>query len=52
VKIASTGLELEFSEEQKMLRQMIHNFVERECPSLAARDLENSDEFPERCSTG
>ncbi|MTD13440.1 acyl-CoA dehydrogenase [Nakamurella sp. YIM 132087] len=32
--------------EQQMLRQMVRDFVDRECPKLKARDLEASEEFP------
>src|SRR5258705_34270 len=40
------GLGFELTDEQGMLREMVHDFVERECPKLVARDLEASHEFP------
>ena len=41
-----TGMWFQESEEQQMLREMVHDFVERECPKLVARDLEANPEFP------
>jgi acyl-CoA dehydrogenase len=32
--------------EQDMLRAMVHDFVERECPKPVARELEAAEEFP------
>src|ERR1700712_5138001 len=41
-----SGMWFEQSDEQQMLREMVHDFVERECPKMVARDLEASEEFP------
>lgn len=41
-----SGMWFELSEEQQMLRDMVHQFVEKECPKMVARDLEASPEFP------
>jgi acyl-CoA dehydrogenase len=40
------GLSFDLSQEQRMLRKMVHDFVERECPKPVARALEESGEFP------
>jgi acyl-CoA dehydrogenase len=40
------GLGFDLTDEQKMLREMVHDFVEREFPKNVARDLEASHEFP------
>ena len=40
------GLWFDFNREQKMLRKMVRDFVERECPKPVARRLEGSEEFP------
>lgn len=42
----SGGLCFELSEEQQLLREMVHDFVERECPKPVARELEAGEEFP------
>jgi acyl-CoA dehydrogenase len=42
----SSGLCFDFTDEQDMLREMVRDFVERECPKLAARDLEAAGEYP------
>jgi len=39
-------MDFDFSDEQRMLREMVHDFVERECPKLVARDLEAAGEYP------
>jgi acyl-CoA dehydrogenase len=41
-----TGLNFSFTDEQQMLREMVHDFVEKECPKQVARDLEASEEYP------
>jgi len=43
---AEHGLSFEFTLEQRMLRDMVRTFVERECPKNVARDMEASEEFP------
>jgi acyl-CoA dehydrogenase len=43
---AEGGLCFDFTPEQKMLRQMVRNFTEKECPKMVARDWESSHEFP------
>ena len=35
-----------FTDEQRMLREMVVDFVERECPKPVARELEASGEYP------
>ncbi|HEY3653802.1 MAG TPA: acyl-CoA dehydrogenase family protein [Steroidobacteraceae bacterium] len=40
------GLNFEFTEEQQMLREMVHKFTELECPKNLARDMEAAHEFP------
>jgi acyl-CoA dehydrogenase len=42
----TTGLCFDFTDEQDMLREMVRDFVERECPKLVARDLEEAGEYP------
>lgn len=42
----TTGLNFDFTDEQEMLREMVHDFVERECPKLVARDLEMGEDYP------
>jgi acyl-CoA dehydrogenase len=42
----SLGLSFDFTDEQEMLRAMVRDFVERECPKLVARDLEAAGEYP------
>ena len=37
-----------FTDEQRMLREMVVDFVERECPKPVARELEASGEYPAR----
>lgn len=39
-------LNFDLSDEQQMLRDMVRDFVERECPKPVARELEAADEFP------
>ncbi|QEC50874.1 acyl-CoA dehydrogenase [Baekduia soli] len=39
-------MSFDLTDEQQMLREMVHDFVERECPKLVARDLEAAEEFP------
>lgn len=41
----------ELTEEQRQLRDMVHEFVERECPKPVARALEAGDEFPGELAT-
>lgn len=43
---AAQGLNFDFTDEQRMLREMVHEFVEKECPKMVARDLEASEEYP------
>ena len=43
---ATHGLNFDFTDEQRMLREMVHEFVEKECPKMVARDLEASEEYP------
>ena len=43
---ASSALCFDYSEEQRMLYDMIHAFVEKECPKDLARKLEAAPEFP------
>jgi acyl-CoA dehydrogenase len=43
---AAGGLCFDFNREQKMLRKMVRDFVERECPKPVARELEGKEEFP------
>lgn len=40
------GLGFDLTDEQKMLREMVHELVERECPKPVARELEAAGEFP------
>lgn len=40
------GLGFALSDEQQMLYEMVHDFVERSCPKSVARELEAADEFP------
>jgi alkylation response protein AidB-like acyl-CoA dehydrogenase len=40
------ALDFDFTDEQQMLREMVHDFVERECPKPVARELEEGHEFP------
>jgi acyl-CoA dehydrogenase len=42
----SPGLSFDLTDEQDMLREMVRDFVERECPKLVARDLEAAGEYP------
>jgi alkylation response protein AidB-like acyl-CoA dehydrogenase len=44
---STTGLSFEFTAEQQQLRQLVRDFVERECPKDVARALEASEDFPE-----
>jgi acyl-CoA dehydrogenase len=41
------GLSFELTDEQQALREMVHDFAERECPKDVARALEAAKEFPE-----
>jgi acyl-CoA dehydrogenase len=43
---ASPGLSFDLTDEQKMLKEMVRDFVEKECPKPVARELEESHEFP------
>jgi acyl-CoA dehydrogenase len=40
------GLSFDFTDEQRMLREMVHDFVERECPKDVALKLDEAEEFP------
>jgi acyl-CoA dehydrogenase len=40
------GLGFDLTDEQQMLRAMVHDFVERECPKPVAREIEASGRFP------
>jgi acyl-CoA dehydrogenase len=40
------GLGFALSDEQRMLYEMVHDFVERSCPKSVARELEAAEEFP------
>lgn len=40
------GLSFDFTDEQRMLRESIHKFVERECPKSLAIEWEAAEEFP------
>jgi alkylation response protein AidB-like acyl-CoA dehydrogenase len=42
----TTGLCFDLTDEQQMLRDMVRDFVERECPKNTARDLEAGGEYP------
>lgn len=44
--LQAEGLNFDLTDEQRMLREMIHDFVERECPKPVSRELEASKEFP------
>jgi len=41
-----TGLSFDYAPEQRMLYEMIHAFVEKECPKSLARKLEAQADFP------
>jgi alkylation response protein AidB-like acyl-CoA dehydrogenase len=41
-----SGLCFDWTDEQRMLREMVRDFVERECPKQVARALEEGHEFP------
>jgi len=40
------GLSFDFTPEQKLLRKMVRDFVERDAPKAYAREAEASEEFP------
>ena len=42
----ASGVDFGFTDEQRMLREMVVDFVERECPKPVARELEASGEYP------
>ncbi|HEX4110228.1 MAG TPA: acyl-CoA dehydrogenase family protein [Solirubrobacteraceae bacterium] len=42
-----TGLAFELTDEQRLLRETVHDFVERECPKPVAREVEASGRFPQ-----
>lgn len=44
--VASGGLGFDLSDEQRMLRETVREFVERVCPKPVARELEQEAEFP------
>jgi acyl-CoA dehydrogenase len=44
------GFCFDWTDEQRMLREMVHDFVERECPKHVARALEAQHEFPAELS--
>ena len=39
-------MEFGFSEEQKILRESVSNFMEKECPPKYVRDLDEKEEYP------
>jgi alkylation response protein AidB-like acyl-CoA dehydrogenase len=43
---SEAGLGFDLTDEQRMLREMVHDFVEAECPKPVARELEASKQFP------
>lgn len=45
--MTGTGFHFGYTEEQQMLYEMVHAFVEKECPKSLAREWEESKEFPE-----
>jgi acyl-CoA dehydrogenase len=42
----SSGMSFDFTDEQRLFRQSVRDFVERECPKERARAWEQSEEFP------
>lgn len=43
---APSGMSFDFTEEQRLFRQSVRDFVDRECPKERARGWEASEEFP------
>lgn len=44
--MTNSGFSFGYTQEQQMLRDMIHSFVEKECPKSLAREWEEQKEFP------
>lgn len=44
--VPAPGLAFDLTDEQRLLRETVHSFVERECPKHVAREIEASGEFP------